>query len=493
MHNDTSSVFADILSSGYPLRFLIYNGDVDMACQFLGDQWFIEKLAKDQNMVVTRPHGPWNYTQGQYLPRVGGYSKQFTFTHPTKKTQVTFDQLTVKGAGHFVPQDRPGPSLQMIYNFVNKFDFNRNLTLDYTRKPLLPAYQPAPVTVSRRKADHIFALPGATWNFNFNQHSGYLQATPGNKLFYWFVESQSGNEGDPIVLWLQGGPGCASTGGLFGEIGPFFVNPDGETLFENVYSWNKAAHILVIDSPRSVGFSYQDQNVNNDTTWDDDKTALDTYTALEDFFAAYTPHRNSELYITGESYGGVYVPTLTRLLIQKIQAGQSNIKLRGMGIGNGMISAVNDVRTLPDFLYFHGIYDKPYVFFRKTHLPHISLSDNGKSSVPAAQLPKTLHTIASTITTSPLTLELMSSPSRSQETRPSKTVPILLRTCPSTEIGRLSTTSTTCIKTATPCQRDKRPHSLTRRFPDSLWSTDSRPLSHKPLSRFEEWSLQNWQ
>ncbi|CAI2357252.1 unnamed protein product [Caenorhabditis sp. 36 PRJEB53466] len=358
-HNDTSSVFVDILNSGYPLRFLIYNGDVDMACQFLGDQWFIEKLAKDNNMAVTQPHGPWNYTQGQFLPRVGGYWKQFTYTNQNSNTKVTFDQLTVKGAGHFVPQDRAGPSLQMIYNFVNSLDYNRNLTLDYSRKTLLPQYQPAPVTVSRRKADHISVLPGATWNVNFMQHSGYLQATAGNKLFYWFVESQSGNDGDPIILWLQGGPGCASTGGLLGEIGPFYVNPDGETLFENVYSWNKAAHILVIDSPRSVGFSYQDTNVNNDTFWDDDKTANDTYTALEDFFAAYTPHRNSELYIIGESYAGVYVPTLTKLLIQQIQSGQSNIKFRGIGIGNGMVSAVNDVRTLPDFLYFHGIYDKP--------------------------------------------------------------------------------------------------------------------------------------
>ncbi|CAI5456294.1 unnamed protein product [Caenorhabditis angaria] len=359
-NNDTAPVFQDIFASAYPLRFLIYNGDVDMACQFLGDQWFIEKLASDNNMAVTKQHAPWNYTQGQYLPRVGGYWKQFTYTNPKNAAGVVvIDQVTVKGAGHFVPQDRPGPALQMIYNFVNQFDYNRNLTLDYSRKPLLSQYQSAPVTVPRRKADHIFQLPGATWNVNFAQHSGYLQASPGNYLYYWFAESQSGSDSDPIILWLQGGPGCASTGGFFGEVGPFFVNPDGETLFENIYSWNKAAHLLIIDSPRGVGYSYQDKNVNNDTTWNDDKTALDTALALDDFFAAYPPHRNAEVYIAGESYGGVYVPTLTRVLINRIQSGQSNIKLRGISIGNGLVSAVNDVRTLPDFLYFHGIYDKP--------------------------------------------------------------------------------------------------------------------------------------
>lgn len=35
------------------------------------------------------------------------------------------------------------------------------------------------------------------------------------------------------------GPGCSSIGsGAMAELGPFRVNPDGETLWLNEYAWN---------------------------------------------------------------------------------------------------------------------------------------------------------------------------------------------------------------------------------------------------------------
>jgi hypothetical protein len=48
--------------------------------------------------------------------------------------------------------------------------------------------------------------------------------------------------------------GCSSLGALLGENGPFFMNPDNRTLFENVFSWNKAANMFYLESPRAVGF-----------------------------------------------------------------------------------------------------------------------------------------------------------------------------------------------------------------------------------------------
>lgn len=55
-NSDTSPVFKSILSTAKELiskrtiknfKVLIYNGDADMACEYLGDQWFVYRLAND--------------------------------------------------------------------------------------------------------------------------------------------------------------------------------------------------------------------------------------------------------------------------------------------------------------------------------------------------------------------------------------------------------------------------------------------------------------
>ena len=45
----------------------------------------------------------------------------------------------------------------------------------------------------------------------------------GVHLFYYFVESEKDPVRDPLVVWMQGGPGCSGLSGLVYEIGKLTV------------------------------------------------------------------------------------------------------------------------------------------------------------------------------------------------------------------------------------------------------------------------------
>lgn len=89
-------------------------------------------------------------------------------------------------------------------------------------------------------------------------------------------------EDEPILIWLNGGPGCSSMLGLLQEIGPYVLFGDNENFTNNTkYAWNNFASVLYLETPPGVGFS-----VNNDPNYvyNDVNTANDTLTALLEFF-----------------------------------------------------------------------------------------------------------------------------------------------------------------------------------------------------------------
>ncbi|GMT03355.1 hypothetical protein PENTCL1PPCAC_25529, partial [Pristionchus entomophagus] len=355
-HNDTSSVFDNIINSGHPIRFLLFNGDVDMACNFMGDQWFIEKMAERNEIPATIDYHQWDYTRATGdLARGSGFAKRFA------NENVIIDMLTVKGAGHYVPTDRPGPAMQMFVNFLYGFsDYSHPIDISIAPAPLLPEYQPEEAkALSRKEADRIYDLPGVTFEANFGQYSGYLNGVKGNYIKYWFVESQRSVKHDPLVLWLTGGPGCSGFSAFLTENGPFHPNRDGETLYENVFAWNKVSNMLFVESPRNVGFSFQNYTENPDKEYDDDRSAKDLYFALKDFLDVFPEYKGRPFFITGESYGGVYVPSTASYLVDRITDGEfPDLNFKGIAIGNGQLSGLLQVNAALQMQYFHGVYGK---------------------------------------------------------------------------------------------------------------------------------------
>jgi len=79
---------------------------------------------------------------------------------------------------------------------------------------------------------------------------------PDSKMFYWFFESRSNPDTDPLLIWLNGGPGCSSLIGLFFEQGPFEIKNQGDTKATlRSVAWNQKANVIFLEQPLGVGFS----------------------------------------------------------------------------------------------------------------------------------------------------------------------------------------------------------------------------------------------
>jgi cathepsin A (carboxypeptidase C) len=130
-------------------------------------------------------------------------------------------------------------------------------------------------------SDEVKYLPGLDFKINYRHYSGYLNSTNGRFLHYWFFESQRNPAEDPVVLWLNGGPGCSSLLGLLTEQEPIHVNLDERTLYPNNNIWNLESNIIFLEAPAGVGFSYKNDKQYNTN---DDEVAEANYVALQSFF-----------------------------------------------------------------------------------------------------------------------------------------------------------------------------------------------------------------
>ncbi|GMS83089.1 hypothetical protein PENTCL1PPCAC_5264, partial [Pristionchus entomophagus] len=205
--------------------------------------------------------------------------------------------------------------------------------------------------------DLVTSLPGLLFKPNFQTYSGYVNANTEEtwKMHYWLFESRNDKDKDPVLVWLNGGPGCSSVAGMFEELGPFYVKFDGNSLFENVHSWNQRANVLALESPIGVGFSYDTKTANYSVA-NDDQTASQNYQALKDFFKrVQKTYGDRDFYLSGESYAGIYIPTLSKLLVKGIKSGDfPNKNFKGAAIGNGFMDVPKLMNSLVLWGNYHG-------------------------------------------------------------------------------------------------------------------------------------------
>lgn len=149
--------------------------------------------------------------------------------------------------------------------------------------------------------DRVIALPG----YGCVKHielAGYLPASESGELFYWFIASRSNPAIDPLVIWLNGGPGSSSLYGFLLENGPYRVNQN-QRLSIRQEAWTAHSNYMIIDQPAGVGFSLAK---NNHPVKNEDDAIAQLYDAIQAFFQRYPELAKSPLYLSGESYAGKY-------------------------------------------------------------------------------------------------------------------------------------------------------------------------------------------
>lgn len=249
--------------------------------------------------------------------------------------------------------DRPFLSLLCIYLFLGSLVI-----------PCIKALETNPET---QESDRVINLPGQPSNPSISQFSGYVTVNKehGRALFYWFFEAQSETSKKPLLLWLNGGPGCSSIGyGAASELGPLRVSKDGAGVYFNEYAWSKEVNLLFLESPVGVGFSYT--NTSSDLTkLDDNFVAEDAYTFLVKWLQRFPQYKSRDFFISGESYAGHYVPQLAELVYDrnKDKTKYPLINLKGFIVGNPETNDYYDYKGLLEYAWSHAvisdqIYDK---------------------------------------------------------------------------------------------------------------------------------------
>lgn len=150
---------------------------------------------------------------------------------------------------------------------------------------------------------------------------------------------------------------------------PFTVHEgtEGYELYDNPYSWNEAADVLYVDQPLRTGFSVAAKDAKFVSS--EKHIAKQFHGFLKSFINIFPEYENIPVYLTGESYAGMYIPFIAEDIVrynadifyrkdywpQGTDDEEKLINLQGIAIGNGMIDFITQEKAYAEYAYTHGL------------------------------------------------------------------------------------------------------------------------------------------
>ncbi|TGJ83547.1 hypothetical protein E0Z10_g5193 [Xylaria hypoxylon] len=224
---------------------------------------------------------------------------------------------------------------------------------------------------------------------NVKSYSGYADVGEHEHIFFWFFESRDLDPKEaPLTVWINGGPGSSSMIGLFEELGPCRIDPDGK-VFSNPYSWSNISNMLFIDQPSQVGFSYSEPipGIKSDagivvlpdavcpeyapegscgtyaypnltlTANSTPNAAPNFWKTLQGFMGVFPQYSRNGFHFATESYGGHYGPIFNEYIEkqnERLPRGAKKINLETVLIGNGWFEPFYQYQAYYNFTVFPG-------------------------------------------------------------------------------------------------------------------------------------------
>jgi carboxypeptidase C (cathepsin A) len=220
-------------------------------------------------------------------------------------------------------------------------------------RPPTPAFSPQLLVQDEVGHSHqVTDLPGLPFGYNHAMFAGDIsvdEPTLENKgsIFYWLLESQDSPSTDPLLIWLNGGPGCSSMEGLLIEHGPFLAADRGFDLELNFFSWNRNANVLYVDQPVGTGFARVE---NGEYARSQSDVNVMFMAFLKRWMALHPGYSNHSIFLGGESYAGRYIPHFVREM--ELAGG---FRIEGVLIGNGWTDPIVQSEALIEYSLSHGI------------------------------------------------------------------------------------------------------------------------------------------
>ncbi|KAG8418579.1 hypothetical protein J3459_012233 [Metarhizium acridum] len=182
-----------------------------------------------------------------------------------------------------------------------------------------------------------------------------------DKFYFWFQPSPNPDADKEIVIWLNGGPGCSSLEGFIQENGPFLWQYGTYRPVPNPWGWHHLTNVLWVEQPINTGFS-----TGTVTAQDEEDVARQFMGFFKNFVDTFSM-QGYKVYITGESYAGMYCPYIANAMIKANDTKYFDMK--GMLIYDPSITddRVTELTLVPFVDYHHNLFPFNDSFTKQIH------------------------------------------------------------------------------------------------------------------------------